>query len=157
MRAPFIIHAKDEPFADNYDEEFTVILGDWYHDPVAQLNKDVFMSKYNPTGAEPVPDQALIYFAQNGSYLTDSSGNVAFNDNATLPFEAGKTYRLRVINTSSFAMFFFWLEGHDMRVIEVDGVSTFFSSSGWSGRSGPPPTLDWSAYGVDYGFFRSEC
>ncbi|ORY74747.1 laccase [Leucosporidium creatinivorum] len=122
LRAPFIIHAANESYADSYDDEFTVVLGDWYHDPVAQLNKDVFMTITNPTGAEPVPDQALIYFAQNGSYLTDSAGEVAFNDNATLPFEVGKTYRLRVINTSSFAMFFFWLEGHDMRVIEVDGT-----------------------------------
>jgi iron transport multicopper oxidase len=31
----------------------------------------------------------------------------------------GKTYRLRVVNTSAFAMFFFWIDGHDMRVIEV--------------------------------------
>lgn len=80
------------------------------------------MTKYNPTGAEPVPDQALIYFAQNDTYLP-SNEKVAFNDAATLPFLPGKTYRLRILNTSSFAMFFFWLQDHDMRVIEVDGVS----------------------------------
>ena len=36
--------------------------------------------------------------------------------------QPGKTYRLRIVNTSAFAMFFFWIDGHDMRIIEVDGV-----------------------------------
>lgn len=47
---------------------------------------------------------------------------VGFNENATLPFQPGKTYRLRIVNTSAFAMFFFWIDGHDMRIIEVDGT-----------------------------------
>jgi iron transport multicopper oxidase len=29
---------------------------------------------------------------------------------------------LRIVNTSAFAAFYFWIDGHDMRVIEVDGV-----------------------------------
>lgn len=79
-------------------------------------------------------DSALIYFVQNGAYLGPISGTkpsavtsaVGFNQNATLPFQPGKTYRLRIVNTSAFAMFFFWIDGHDMRIIEVDGVSTLF-------------------------------
>ena len=47
-----------------------------------------------------------------------------FNENTTLPFEAGKTYRLRLINMSALSMYHFWLEGHDMEVIEADGVDT---------------------------------
>lgn len=74
------------------------------------------MSIANPGGAEPVPEAAIMYFSQNGQYLQ------GFNENATLPFEAGKTYRLRVINTSALAMFWFWIDGHDLQVIEVDGV-----------------------------------
>jgi iron transport multicopper oxidase len=50
---------------------------------------------------------------------------VGFNENATLPFEPGKTYRLRIVNTSAFSMFYFWIDGHDMRIIEADGVSLF--------------------------------
>ena len=75
-------------------------------------------------------DSALIYFAQNASYLgpvsgTSTSGStVGFNENTTLSFEPGKTYRLRIINTSAFAAFFFWIDGHEMSIIEVDGVST---------------------------------
>ncbi|KAJ7636972.1 Fet3 protein [Roridomyces roridus] len=126
LRAPFLIHANEEPH--KYDEEFTVILGEWYHDEHSVLIKQ-FVNIANPGGAEPVPDSGLIYFAQNGQYLgpiegtsLDSGTAVGFNENATLPFEPGKTYRLRVINTSAFAMFFFWIDGHDMRIIEVDGT-----------------------------------
>lgn len=64
------------------------------------------MSIANPGGAEPVPDAPLMYFAQGDTYLppissaaptvSPSTKNVGFNENATLPFEAGKTYRLRV-------------------------------------------------------------
>jgi FtsP/CotA-like multicopper oxidase with cupredoxin domain len=82
-------------------------------------------------------DSALIYFAQNGSYLGPVSGtspssvtsHVGFNENATLPFEPGKTYRLRIVNTSAFAAFFFWIDGHDMRIIEADGVGISFIST----------------------------
>lgn len=126
LRAPLVIHATKEAYT--YDEEFTVVLGDWYHDEHSVLIKQ-FISISNPGGAEPVPDSGLIYFAQNGTYLGPKSGTspssgsaVGFNENATLPFKPGKTYRLRVVNTSAFAMFFFWIDGHDMRVIEVDGT-----------------------------------
>ena len=77
-----------------------------------------FLNKANPTGAEPVPNSALVYFAQNGTYLP------GFNDAASLIFERGKTYRLRVINIAAFSAFFFRLDGHAMRIIEADGVST---------------------------------
>ncbi|KAJ3506458.1 hypothetical protein NLJ89_g6860 [Agrocybe chaxingu] len=127
LRAPVVIHPPTE--VHSYDEEFTVILGDWYHDEHNVLLKQ-FISIANPGGAEPVPDSALIYFAQNASYLGPKAGTspspvtsaVGFNENATLPFEPGKTYRLRIVNTSAFAMFFFWIDGHEMRIIEVDGT-----------------------------------
>ncbi len=72
-----------------------------------------------------------MYFAQNATYRPPISGTspssvtsaVGFNENATLPFQPGKTYRLRVVNTSALAAFFFWIDGHNMRIIEVDGVS----------------------------------
>lgn len=104
-----------------------------------------FLNIYNPTGAEPVPskfkynpqfkirfkadsllcylDSAAIYVSQNGTYLP------GFNENATLSFTPGKTYRLRIINAGSFAMFQVWIDGHQMRVIEADGVSLSFSFS----------------------------
>ncbi|KAI0765253.1 Fet3 protein [Fomes fomentarius] len=127
LRAPVVIHPEKE--AHSYDEEFTVVLGDWYHDQHADL-LDQFINIANPGGAEPVPDSALVYFAQNGTYLGPIAGTnpdpvtakVGFNENATLPFQPGKTYRLRIVNTSAFAAFFFWIDGHEMRIIEVDGT-----------------------------------
>ena len=79
------------------------------------------MSKYNPTGAEPVPDSLLIYAAKGDTYLP-SNENVKFNDDLSIPFEAGKTYRLRIINMGIFSMNYFWIDGHEMRIIEADGV-----------------------------------
>ncbi|KAJ7578602.1 Fet3 protein [Mycena floridula] len=127
LRAPVTIHPPKE--VHTYDDEFTIILGDWYHDEHSVLLKQ-FINIANPGGAEPVPDSSLIYFAKGGSYLGPISGTspspvtsaVGFNENATLPFSPGKTYRLRVVNTSAFAMFFFWIDGHNMRIIEVDGT-----------------------------------
>ncbi|KAG8856957.1 ferroxidase fet3 [Tulasnella sp. 330] len=113
LRAPFIIHNPTESYT--YDAEFTVIIADWYHTEHSILLGQ-FLNIANPTGAEPVPDSGLIYFTQNGEYLP------GFNDNATLPFEAGKTYRLRVINMSALAMFWFWIDGHQLQIIEADGV-----------------------------------
>ncbi|KAF8521711.1 laccase [Hysterangium stoloniferum] len=130
LRAPFLVHNQNsggEVYSTKYDDEFTVVLGDWYHQEHSSLVAH-FLSQSNPGGAEPVPDSALIYFTQNGTYLppiadaTSDPAHVGFNDNATLPFQPGRTYRLRVINTSAFAAFFFWIDGHDMRVIEVDGT-----------------------------------
>jgi iron transport multicopper oxidase len=57
-----------------------------------------------------------MYFAHNGTYLP------GFNGDASIAFEPGKTYRLRIINMSALAMFYFWIEGHDMRIIEADGT-----------------------------------
>ena len=88
--------------------------------PAFELNYNSFLSKANPTGAEPVPSTPLIYFTHKGRYIE------GFNGDAQIPAMPSKTYRLRVINTSSFAMFLFWIDGHDMRIIEVDGVRSRF-------------------------------
>ena len=105
LRTPFVIHAPKERY--EYDEEVTVYLSDWYHDPMEQL-KAKFADYRNPTGAEPVPNSALINDSQN----------------VTFSMTPGKVYRFRLINVSGFAAFHFWMEGHTMEVIEVDGVDT---------------------------------
>ncbi|KAF8988433.1 Fet3 protein [Cyathus striatus] len=127
LRAPVVIHPTKEHYS--YDAEFTVVLGDWYHQ-----QHDILLAQYistsNPGGAEPVPDNALIYFSQNGTYLPPIPGThpdpvtsaVGFNQNATINFQPGKTYRLRVVNTGAFASFAFWIDGHNMTIIEADGT-----------------------------------
>lgn len=82
-------------------------LSDHYHDPMPSLLKG-FISVANPTGAEPVPQSALINDAQNVSFAV----------------QPGKTYFFRIINIAAFAAQYIWFEGHTMEIIEVDGVWT---------------------------------
>ncbi|KAL1917392.1 uncharacterized protein VTP21DRAFT_5048 [Calcarisporiella thermophila] len=103
LRAPLILHAPKEHYT--YDQEYTVVVSDWYHYQSEDRLK-WYLGIYNPTGAEPTPDSALINHSQN----------------ETFQFAPGKTYRLRVINMSAFAMFLFSIDGHEMDIIEVDGV-----------------------------------
>lgn len=84
-----------------------ITLSDWYHDQMPDLLKQ-FINVANPTGAEPVPNAALMNDTQN----------------FTLAVEAGKTYLLRLANVGAFAGQYFWIEGHTMKIVEVDGIYT---------------------------------
>ncbi|KAH7920655.1 Fet3 ferroxidase [Leucogyrophana mollusca] len=129
LRTPLLLNPTNETYT--YDEEFTILISDWYHQEHTVLMKQ-FVNIANPGGAEPIPDSGLVYFAQNGAYLPPIAGTnpspvtaaVGFNENATLPFVPGKTYRLRLINMSGFVGFYFWIDGHSMSIIEADGVDT---------------------------------
>ncbi|KAG5457489.1 MAG: Cupredoxin [Olpidium bornovanus] len=103
MRAPLVIHNSQEAY--RYDDEFTVTLEDWYHDESPVL-LERYKSRYNPSGAEPSPQAVLI------------------NQMITPSFSVGPntTYRVRIINMSALTMFYFLIDGHEMDVIEVDGV-----------------------------------
>jgi iron transport multicopper oxidase len=107
IRAPFIIHDPDNPFVGQYDEEIILPFSDWYHDSQTVLTKQ-FLSIYNPSGAEPIPDSALMNDTQN----------------LKISIQAGKTYMFRMINMGAFAGQHVWFEGHTMRIIEIDGVYT---------------------------------
>ena len=102
-----IVHDPDSPYKGQYDEEIVLTVSDWYHDEIPKLMKS-FISVTNPTGAEPVPNAALM--------------NDTFN--LTTPVEPGKTYMFRIINIGAFAGQYFWFEGHTMRIVEVDGIYT---------------------------------
>lgn len=67
-----------------------------------------FLAKQNPTGAEPVPQSALMNETRN----------------LKIPVEPEKTYLIRLINIGAFAGQYFWIEGHNMSITEVDGVYT---------------------------------
>lgn len=67
-----------------------------------------FINKANPTGAEPVPNAALWNDTQN----------------LTVSIEPGKTYLFRVVNVGAFAGQYIWFEGHNMTIVEVDGIYT---------------------------------
>lgn len=67
-----------------------------------------FISRFNPTGAEPVPNSVLI---------NDTQG-------LKIPMQAGKTYLFRMINMGAFAGQYVWFENHTMSIVEVDGIYT---------------------------------
>ncbi|CAK7203283.1 hypothetical protein SEUCBS139899_006014 [Sporothrix eucalyptigena] len=109
LRAPLIIHDPETPFV--YDEELVMSLSDWYHDQMPNLMTG-FIAKSNPTGAEPVPQSVL---------LNDTTS-------IDIPVENSRyenhTYLVRVVNVGAFAGQYLWFEGHNMTVVEVDGVYT---------------------------------
>ncbi|PYH85198.1 hypothetical protein BO82DRAFT_328672 [Aspergillus uvarum CBS 121591] len=106
-RQALIIHDNNSYFADEYDEEFTVTLSDWYHE-LAEDIKPEFMSLYNPTGAEPIPNSWL------------------FNDtqDLSLSVKPNTTYLLRLVNIAAFTAQYFYIEDHTFKIVEIDGVYT---------------------------------
>lgn len=69
LRAPLVIHPSTE--VHSYDAEYTVVLGDWYHNEHSTLLKQ-FISISNPSGGEPVPgqlDKLLIIVGSSSSIL----------------------------------------------------------------------------------------
>ncbi|GBF66362.1 iron transport multicopper oxidase [Trichophyton mentagrophytes] len=107
LRGPLIIDDPESPHAGKWDEEIVLTLSDWYHEQMPTLIKH-FISFANPTGAEPVPQSALMADTQN----------------LTIAVKPNTTYFIRTINMAALAAHYLWIEGHSMRVIEVDGVWT---------------------------------
>ncbi|ODQ66374.1 iron transport multicopper oxidase FET3 precursor [Nadsonia fulvescens var. elongata DSM 6958] len=107
FRGAFIVHDKEAYFADMYDEELVLPLSEWYHDEM-QVLVPKFMSLYNPSGAEPIPQ------------------NLLFNEtmNSTIHVKPNTTYLIRLINIGAFVSQYFWIEDHDFQIVEVDGVYT---------------------------------
>lgn len=96
------------PATANYDVDLGhVMLGDWNHVPATQLWDKA------KTGGPPSMTTGLI------------SGLNTFNDAGlkyTQTFEAGKTYRLRLVNLATAGHFQFSIDGHNLTVIANDLV-----------------------------------
>ncbi|AWU73536.1 hypothetical protein CAS74_001338 [Pichia kudriavzevii] len=105
MRGAFIIEDPDDPYKANYTQEKTIALAEWYHDNIFTLTES-FLDLYNPTGAEPIPQNLLMNHFMN----------------ATIEVEPDTDYLFRIINMGGFVSQYFWIEDHDMTVIAVDGV-----------------------------------
>ncbi|KAJ2139202.1 ferroxidase fet3 [Coemansia sp. RSA 353] len=106
LRAPLIVHNPNEPH--KYDKDVVVTLEDWYHQESPELI-DQYFSWKNPGGAEPVPNSAFVRVdGEEGPWKV----------------ETNTTYRLRLVNMSALSTFHFAIEGHSLKVIEVDGVDT---------------------------------
>nr|CBV46340.1 laccase [Meripilus giganteus] len=107
LRGPMVVYDPNDPNASLYDvdDESTVItLADWYHTLARQ-------------GAKfPTADATLI----NG--LGRYSGGPA-SDLTVITVDSGKRYRFRLVSISCDPNFTFSIDGHDMTIIEVDGVN----------------------------------
>ncbi|SCU96426.1 LANO_0E13476g1_1 [Lachancea nothofagi CBS 11611] len=105
MRAAFVIEDDDIPY--DYDEDVVLQIGEWYHEVADELN-EAFMSLYNPTGAEPIPQNLIMNSTRN----------------MTWEVKPDTTYLLRIANTGGFVSQYIWIEDHEMEVVEVDGIYT---------------------------------
>jgi iron transport multicopper oxidase len=107
LRGPLVIYDPEDPnqFLYDFDDESTVItLADWYHIPAPS------------EGLIPVPDSNLI----NG--LGRFAGGPA-SDLAVITVIPNKRYRFRLVSISCDPNFTFGIDGHNVTIIEVDGVN----------------------------------
>ncbi|KAF7364191.1 Laccase I [Mycena sanguinolenta] len=107
LRGPLVIYDPNDPQKHLYDvdNESTIItLSDWYHYPSPQ----------HPT--VPVFNSTLI----NG--LGRYAGGPA-SPLAVISVAQGKRYRFRLISMSCDPNWIFSIDGHQMSIIEVDGVA----------------------------------
>jgi len=104
------------------------MVSDFYHTTTAPL-----LSYYLSTesdGAEPTPDNGLIngrnsFNCSNdalANFPTNTTNCVSNSPQSVFNFDAGKRYRLRLINTGAFAEFQFSIDQHNLTVIEADGT-----------------------------------
>jgi iron transport multicopper oxidase len=105
FRGPLIVHDPNAPF--KYDDEFTITLSDWYHQEMPEL-LNIFQSEVTPDGprGEPIPDSALI---------NDST-------NTKIKVLPNKTYLVHIICIGNWPGHTWVFDGHEMTVVEVDGV-----------------------------------
>ncbi|KAF4997387.1 hypothetical protein FDECE_12095 [Fusarium decemcellulare] len=104
-RQALIVHDKNAFFKDMFDEELVLTLTDWYHELVEDLAAE-FMSLYNPSGAEPIPNSFLVNDTQRSNFTV----------------KPNTTYLIRLINIGAFVGQYFYVEDHTFKIVEIDGV-----------------------------------
>ncbi|KAI5968006.1 hypothetical protein CANMA_002774 [Candida margitis] len=95
---------NDEPYS--YDEDVTLSVNDHYHLESPEIIKQ-FLSRFNPTGAEPIPQNSLF----------NETKNVTWN------VKPDTTYLLRIVNMGLFVSQYLYIEGHRFIIVEIDGVA----------------------------------
>jgi len=107
LRGPLVIYDPEDPYKDWYDvdDENTIItLADWYHQPSPQI----------PRGG---PQTTLI----NG---LGRSSTTSTSPLAVINVLKDKRYRFRLISTSCSPDYVFSIDGHELTIIEADGINT---------------------------------
>ncbi|KAK1387057.1 L-ascorbate oxidase [Heracleum sosnowskyi] len=110
-----------EPFS--YDEEFTLLLSDWWHQNVHRQEVDLSGVPIRFIG-EP---QAILINGR-GQYACSAAAH--FDGKAVcspkckpepLKVEPGKTYRIRLASTTALSSLNFMIQDHKLDVVEADG------------------------------------
>ncbi|KAJ7626741.1 multi-copper oxidase [Mycena rosella] len=119
---PIVVHQPKESVPP-YDEEHVIILSDIYNAPAADLLTEYLNSNPMETVPEPVPDSSTIngqgQFVDCDAWPHHTCTGGSFYNLSLTP---NKTYRLRLINTGSFAAIRFSVDGHNLTVISADGT-----------------------------------
>ncbi|CAM0138846.1 unnamed protein product [Umbelopsis sp. WA50703] len=124
LYGPLIVHNReDEPHRDDYDEERPNLPLHSYH-----VESPTMLEELGKLGAlESFPDNVII----NGKNTVDCQkfdvpdGRTCVRNDTnieTLDFTPGKRYRLRILNTGTFANTIFSIDNHTMTIIEADGT-----------------------------------
>ncbi|KAK3939678.1 Cupredoxin [Diplogelasinospora grovesii] len=112
LRGAFVIRANRPPYRDQItgSGDLVITTGDWFHDQAPYLIRYYQSVENNEQngGAEPIPDSGLINDGQDIQMRVD----------------ADKTYLLRVVNIGNFVGTYLEIDGHDLTIVEVDGVYT---------------------------------
>ncbi|KAI0597307.1 Cupredoxin [Biscogniauxia sp. FL1348] len=103
LRGPLIIHDPEDPYLDSYDEDIILTVSDWYHSQTLPLVRQMLQPN-NTAFTPPRPDAVIVNEGESG----------------LIPVEAGKTYRIRVINFSALTAAFITFDTLSMDVITID-------------------------------------
>nr|AFK30375.2 laccase [Phlebia brevispora] len=108
LRGPLVVYDPHDPYADMYDVDnaSTVItLADWYHQPADTIKPPHLASATLINGL--------------GRYVGGPASPLT-----VITVEQGKRYRFRLVSMACDPSYDFSIDGHDMTIIEVDGVNS---------------------------------
>ncbi|THH05871.1 hypothetical protein EW145_g4477 [Phellinidium pouzarii] len=114
LRGPLVLYDPNDPLKHMYDvdDESTIItLADWYHSVAPSLFP-------NLGNVDPIPNTTTI----NG--LGRNSDGPSDAPLAVVGVNQGLRYRFRIVSTSCFPTYTVSIDGHNMTIIEADGVET---------------------------------
>ncbi|KAJ1951381.1 ferroxidase fet3, partial [Linderina macrospora] len=106
LRTPLIVHDPNEPY--KYDDEFVFAVEEWESQTIAE-SIDVMTA----------PNRAILPMDSSMRLLVNGADGMKLKP---MHFVPGKVYRIRLIGMIGMPLVDFFIDNHDMEVIEVDGV-----------------------------------
>lgn len=105
LRAPLIVHDEEKEKEWNITSDRAITVSEIYRKNYFAVMKK-FLSRYNPTGAEPIPD---------GFLFNDSA-------NGTIEIDFNSKNLLRFVNVGGFVSQYIFSPRLKFKVVEIDGV-----------------------------------